>query len=166
MIEGYINSGKFFLQRHIGSARSNEISLKKGKWTLKSENDDLPAPVVIFTGLYGRHVFHENGCTSTVLEVQMLNIIQHHAGEDARKDFGDLSAENVLTSSDTMGELLPRVLMHTYIFTCMVFRSCTFSFMHIQYRTLHIISNILSISLCMYGLVFCFLIVFSAMYAL
>ena len=115
MLEGYINSGKFFLQRHIGSARSNEISLKKGKWTLKSDSDDLPAPVVIFTGLYGCHVFHENGCTSTVLEVQMLNIVQHHAGEDARKDFGESGAENVLTSSDTMGELLLLVLMHTHI---------------------------------------------------
>ena len=92
------------LQRHIGSARSNEILLKKGKWTLKSDNVDLPAPVINFTGLYGSHVFHENGCTSTVLEVQMLNIIQHNAGSDAKECFGELAAENVLCSSDTIGE--------------------------------------------------------------
>ena len=80
--------------------------MKKGKWTLKSDNDELPAPVVNFSGLYGSHIFHENGCTSTVLEVQMLNVIQTHAGEDARKDFGDAHAEKVLTSSDTMGKTI------------------------------------------------------------
>ena len=112
-LETYIDSGKFFLQRHVGSARSNEISVKKGKWTLQSDSEDLPAPVVNFTGLYGSHVFHENGCTSTILEVQMLNIIQHRAGEDARKDFGVDVAENVLTSCNTIGKA-----MYMFLYIC------------------------------------------------
>ena len=44
-IEHFINGGKFNLRREQGSARSNEITIKKGTWTLHTDNEG-PSPIV------------------------------------------------------------------------------------------------------------------------
>ena len=88
----YIACGKYILQKELGIARSNEISIGKGTWTLQSIDSDFRSAVdvmnISFTGLYASHIFHENRSTSSVIEVQMFTVNQEFPGPDAR-DFMD-----------------------------------------------------------------------------
>jgi hypothetical protein len=80
---------KIQLEKQVGSARSNELTIGKGTWTLfEGGSKGSSIMNVTFTGLNGSHIFHENRCTTTMLEVQMFTINQENPGLDAQKEFG------------------------------------------------------------------------------
>lgn len=85
VIESIFKSNKLETTHEIGIARSNEIRIGQGTWTLRKNDTDEDLMNISFTGLYACHILHDTRCTSSLLEVQMFRVDQSSPSDPKQK---------------------------------------------------------------------------------